>query len=286
MQKDLFGNDFEFIQTGVLRQKFLEPPFSILDTRQGSWQDRKRRWKELGIRPEIKEGLDAKVYDAIAHYKKSISDTSIFDPALCELMYNWFCPSGGKILDPFAGASVRGVVAHTLGYQYTGIDIRKDQVDDNRENGLEILPVNNQPQWYCGDSNVVLDSINGEFDFVFSCPPYADLEVYSDIPGDISNMPYDEFKTAYKSIIRKSCAKLKNAHYACFVVSEVRGKNGNYIGFVPETIKAFEEAGMGFYNEIILINQSGSACLRTRQFERTKKVIRTHQNVLVFKKKN
>ena len=29
------------------------PPFSILDTRQGYWQDRKRAWKDLGIESEV-----------------------------------------------------------------------------------------------------------------------------------------------------------------------------------------------------------------------------------------
>ena len=43
------------------------------------------------------------------------SGTSIFDPVLCELAYRWFCPPGGVVLDPFAGGSVRGIVASKLG---------------------------------------------------------------------------------------------------------------------------------------------------------------------------
>lgn len=31
----------------MLALKFGVPPFSILDTRQGYWQDRKRAWKEI-----------------------------------------------------------------------------------------------------------------------------------------------------------------------------------------------------------------------------------------------
>jgi hypothetical protein len=30
---------------------------------------------------------------------------------LCEIAYRWFSPPGGLILDPFAGGSVRGIVA-------------------------------------------------------------------------------------------------------------------------------------------------------------------------------
>src|SRR5690348_7500784 len=58
--------------------------------------------------------------------------TSIFDPVLCELSYRWFCPPGGKILDPFAGGSVRGIVASCLGFEYTGVELRAEQVAANQ----------------------------------------------------------------------------------------------------------------------------------------------------------
>jgi len=57
--------------------------------------------------------------------------TSIFDPVLCELTYRWFCPPGGRVLDPFAGGSVRGVVAGKLGFRYVGIDLSAEQVAAN-----------------------------------------------------------------------------------------------------------------------------------------------------------
>ena len=159
------------------------------------------------------------------------SNTSIFDPVLCELMYNWFCTNGGHILDPFAGGSVRGIVAHYLGYKYTGIDIRQEQVDSNREQAMGILDVANQPQWYVGDSNIELDAFKDEsFDMVFSCPPYGDLEKYSDLDGDISNMSYDDFMSAYESIIAKACAKLKKGGHAVFVVGEFRDKKAFITG--------------------------------------------------------
>ena len=210
--------------------------------------------------------------------------TSIFDPALCEVLYNWFCVDGKEILDPFAGGSVRGIVANYLGFKYTGIDIRQEQIDSNREQGLDILDIDNQPNWYVGDSNEVLNDFTKEFDFVFSCPPYADLEVYSDLEGDISNMPYINFMKAYEEIIAKSCKLLKSGGYACFVVGEVRDKKGNYIGFVPDTIKAFRNCGMNFYNEGILLDQLGTASMRANGNMKSQKLVKVHQNVLIFKK--
>lgn len=278
---DLFGN--EIIEDVLLRDKFIEPPFSILDTKSGNWQKRKRTWIAKGLKSEI--GRDAKVInmDTVAKEKNTADYVSVFDPALCEVLYHWFCPENGTILDPFAGGSVRGIVANYLGYKYTGIDIRQEQVDSNREQAMDILPIENQPQWYVGDSNELLnDNWNTKFDMVMSCPPYADLEVYSDLDGDISNKPYKQFLELYESIIAKSCNLLKKGGYACFVVGEVRDKNGYYIGFVPDTIKAFEKCGMRFYNEAILLNAIASASMRANGNMKSKKLVKVHQNVLVF----
>ena len=278
---DLWGQ--EIIKDPILRDKFIEPPFSVLDSKTGSWQKRKRVWQGLGIKSEL--GRKENSLGMSKTCSLGEKDTSIFDPALCELLYYWFCPKEGDILDPFAGGSVRGIVANKLGYNYTGIDIREEQIKSNREQAQEILEISNQPSWYIGDSNKVLDEFIREYDLVFSCPPYADLEVYSDLEGDISNKPYEDFLRLYESIIDKSCKLLKKGGFACFVVGEVRDKKGNYIGFVPDTIKAFEKAGLNFYNEAILLNCVGTASMRApRIFGSNKKLVKIHQNVLIFKK--
>jgi DNA modification methylase len=283
---DFWGSPI--VENLLLRDRFIEPPFSILDTKSGSWQNRKRLWKRIGIKSEV--GRDATSFSTAKSsikydYMPNVgSDISIFDPALCEVLYHWFCPKGGTILDPFAGGSVRGIVANYLGFKYTGVDIRPEQIQSNIEQGKLINDALNQPIWHCGDSNEVLDTITNKFDLVFSCPPYADLEVYSDLPGDISNMPYLQFMDVYKSIINKACSKLKIGGYACFVVGEVRDKKGNYIGFVPDTIKAFTSAGVKFYNEAILLNSIGTASIRANNSMKNDKLVKVHQNVLVFKK--
>ena len=293
MAQDLFGN--EVIENELLRDKFIEPPFSVLDTKTGSWQNRKRLWKRLGIRSEV--GRDCKLFsmgtnswETKEEYQDPEStklNTSIFDPALCEVIYRWFVPDEGKILDPFAGGSVRGIVAAYLDYKYTGIDIRPEQIASNIEQAQQIVP-GREPLWVCNDSNIALDYFTNNkllFDIVFSCPPYADLEVYSDLPGDISNMPYAQFMIFYRSIIKKSCALLKPGGYAVFVVGEVRDKNGNYIGFVPDTIDAFIDAGVKYYNEAILLNAIASASMRANGNNMVnKKLVKIHQNILIFKK--
>ena len=288
---DLFGQPI--LKQKVLRDDFIEPPFSVLDTKGANWINRKKKWKRLGIRSEI--GRDAvAIHIGTTAYNENDNGkmseyTSIFDPVLCELMYKWFCDEGGKILDPFAGGSVRGIVAGYLGYNYLGIDLRKEQVDSNVEQANEILVDEDEvkPTWICGDSNKILDTIHEQFDLVFTCPPYADLEVYSDMEDDLSNMDYKKFDETYASIINKSASKLKNGGFFVIVVGEIRrkdDKDGAYLGLVPMTIHNCINAGLKFYNEAILLNPVGSASMRASGNMKTRKLVKIHQNVLVFKK--
>lgn len=213
----------------------------------------------------------------------SSSGTSIFDPVLCELSYRWFCPPGGAILDPFAGGSVRGIVASCLGYAYTGVELRAEQVDANRAQSP--VATGPTPVWHVGDSRDIGRIAPGAYDMIFSCPPYADLEVYSENPADLSTLPYETFRRDYTAIIAETCALLKPDRFACFVVGEVRGKDGAYYGFVPDTVEAFRQAGLRFYNEAILVTAAGSLPIRAgKQFLAGRKLGKTHQNVLTFVK--
>ena len=262
-------------------------PFSILDTRTKEWQDRKRYWVQTY---NIQSELGREDTESRARFWED-NTISIFDATLCEYMYQWFTPNGGMILDPFAGGSVRGIVATEMGYQYDGIDLSKSQIEENQKQSTK-------PNWMVGDSDDILDTINteitGEYDFVFTCPPYYDLEVYSDNPLDISTMEDNEFDKKYFSILNKAAKKLKNNIFFAVVVSEVREQSvtgnykiGKYKGLVNKTIQACEEAGLHFYNDMILFNsQHQAARVVDTYFKRNRKVASVHQNILVFVKGN
>lgn len=297
-----------------LVDRFIIPPFSVLDSRQGYWQERKKKWNDLfdsqatredievisktgqapaiyQLRNEMREKLGREPeWDEILEYAKKkgmhiYAGASVFDPVLTEIAYTWFCPPAATIIDPFAGGSVRGIVAGLLGHNYHGIDLREDQVQANRKQADKLNAKG--VQWYTGDSQNIKDLLPAglQADFIFSCPPYYDLELYSDNPADLSNMSYEEFKAAYINIILNSVARLKDNRFACFVVGDIRDKNGIYRKFVSETISAFEQGGAMLYNEIILVNVAGSLPVRiNRQFGTYRKVGKMHQNVLVFYK--
>lgn len=310
---DLFGEVIKPKATGPVAERFTIPPFTILDAKQGEWQERKRAWAAIGIVGEVGRDNGLTFNGAAAWqtmnsaegrgknligYSKTCSlgdkDTSIFDPVVCELAYRWFSPERGQIVDPFAGGSVRGIVAKALNRKYWGCDLRHEQIAANIQQAEDIfdgyeghsgdLSGLERPdlEWVCGDSMDTLETAP-DADFVFSCPPYGDLEVYSDNPLDLSSMEWHTFVAAYKRIILRSVKKLKPDSFACFVVGDFRDKKGFYRNFVSETIDGFEQAGARLYNEAILATSVGSAAMRvTKQFESGRKMAKTHQNVLVF----
>lgn len=211
----------------------------------------------------------------------NLTGTSIFDPVLCEVLYNWYSPAGGVVFDPFAGGSVRGITAEMLGRHYIGIDLSERQIDANRANG-DVFNV--CPAWHCDDSrNADRYLPDGSADLVFSCPPYFDLEQYSDHPLDLSAMSWADFCTAYKDIIDISCRKLKENRFAVFVVGEIRDRKGAYRDFVGLTKRLFMENGLHLYNDGILLEMYGTAPMRAgRLFDASRKTVKVHQNVLVF----
>lgn len=289
--RDLFGSPITHLSK--LRERFVAPPFSVLMAQSGEWQARKRAWIQLGIkseegRPEVQARMKALAkYVSNGKHKDgkppSWVTTSIFDPVLCECCYRWWCPPDGQIVDPFAGGSVRGIVAGALGYKYWGCDLSEVQVEANRTQSGNIDTAI-KPKWVCGDSREKIEDAP-DADFLFSCPPYGDLEVYSDDPKDISTMSFPDFVEAYKEIIKKSCERLKDNRFACFVVGDFRNKDGILQNFPGLTNFAFKQAGLKLYNENILATVAGTAMVRaSRQFLAGRKNVRTHQNVLVYVK--
>lgn len=274
----------------TLAERFVVPPFSVLDARQGYWQKRKRAWLALGIQSELGRAKMQNSLQTVWEVKTgkygqdadSWVTSSIFDPVLCELAYRWFCPPGGLVLDPFAGGSVRGIVASRLGRRYVGVDLSETQIAANVVQGESLVP-DSMPNWIVGDGLDVAILAPGDYDFVFTCPPYADLEVYSDDPRDLSTMAYIDFLATYRRIIAASVAMLKDDRFACICVGDIRDKKGCYRNFVSDTIAAFLDTGMHLYNEAILVTAAGSLPIRVgRQFEAGRKLGKTHQNVLVF----
>jgi hypothetical protein len=275
------------------------PPFTVLDSRTLAWRMRKHEWEVKGV-------VGAKGRDANLMYSEENiqaaqptfssrmagAATSIFDPFLCELLYAWFCPKGGTIIDPFAGGVTRGAVASLMGFRYFGIDLREEQIQTNKAQMAAMATTTSmpKPRWLQGDSarlaRILARAGCDESDFVMSGPPYFDMEKYSDDVNDLSNMTWEEFKTTYDKIIKQCVAHLKDNRFAAFMVQDVRDqKTGYYRGFICETVAAFERHGAHLYNDAILLNPTGLAAMKANKlFNRSRKLSPCHQHIVIFVK--
>lgn len=285
----------------TLKDRFMEVPTTILNTQSGNWVSRKQRWIKLGVKGHAgrcelsKKANDFKNLNKISKPKNSLAQkneeqgyVSVFNPALAELMYNWFCPDNGTVLDPFAGGISRGAVAAYMGISYTGIDLRKEQIDSNYQlfanmDGSDLIT--HKPKWIVADSNSYIDTIEDKsFDMILTCPPYGDLEVYSDIDGDLSNMKIDEFNRVLSEILIKSSKKVNDSGYVVIVAGDYRDKKGYLVDFLGTIKNAMSSAGCRLYNELILITPLANKAMTANMLMRNKKMIKTHENILVFKK--
>ena len=278
----------------TLENRFGFSPFSVLRTMNKNWLDRKRHWVSLGLKGEVgREGTTAhsfntKEWAADKGKTGAKHNTSLFDPFLCELVYRWFTPhKNSLIIDPFAGGPPRGIVAGTMGHRYIGTDLNKTQIQANYDNLEEYMYDIKGVSWH-NMNGLHLDTLytlaDEKADLVFTCPPYGDLELYTDDPDDISNMDYDSFMGTLLGILLRAFNCLNDNRFMVVVVSDFRNpKTGLYRGFPAELTYKLKDMNVQLYNEFILVNSEGTLPFRvTKQFQQNRKAGKMHQNVLVF----
>ena len=310
---------------GNINEDFIIFPCSILDQSNSKWQDRKKYWiKRLDINDNVnsREGtlrlgntlIYRKTYKCYLDFKHknneqlsfeefvekfnppefeedkqniSAKGVSVFDPVLSELSCKWFSPYlGGKIFDCFAGDCFKGLVFALCGYEFTGIELRQEQVDSNINCCKKFENLN--LKYICDDGQNVDKYLEKESqDLLFSCPPYYNLEVYSDLPNDASNQKnYSDFLKILDNAYSKSIKILKDNRFAVIVVGNIRDKQGFYYNFINDIINIFNKNGMFLLNELILKEPVNARRFLSRRNFKSRKIIKIHQNILVFYKGN
>jgi hypothetical protein len=289
-KEDIITNDDKEIQAiQKLEDKFIVPPFSILNAREGKWQERKKYWKDLiqdtGITRDTGNQTNTR-YRSVEGFSAAREEEnvgSVLDPVLSEIIIKWFGLEKSKMFDCFSGDTVFGYVSSYLGNNFKGIELRQSQVDFNNERTKGF-----NATYICDDGRNILNHIEKESqDLLFSCPPYFDLEVYSDLSNDASNQKlYKDFLLILDTAFSNAIKCLKENRFAVIVCGDVRDKKGNYYRFPDHIKEIFEKNNMPLYNELILIDPVGNLQMRVGKYMEHRKVGKTHQNVLVFYKGN
>lgn len=272
----------EVIESQKLADKFLIPPFDIFNARAKEWLDRKRSWNNL-INDKAQARETATVIENISFASINSPEVSILDPVLSEIINLWFTPyTNCNTFDCFAGDTVFGFVSSYLGNNFTGIELRKEQVDFNNKQteGLNA-------KYICDDGQNVCNHIEAESqDLLFSCPPYFDLEVYSDLENDASNQKsYADFLKILDNAFSNAIKCLKNDRFAVIVVGDVRDKKtGKYYNFPNDIINIFVKNDLCLYNNIKILTPIGTAQIRAGRYMQNRKTAHIYQDVLVFYK--
>lgn len=263
-----------------LADTYIVPPFTVLDSRQGKWQIRKKLWRKvIGDLGETRQGkLGTHILMARIN-----AGVSIFDPVLAEIIAYWFTPKEKSLIfDCFAGG-VSGFVFAYSGHTFTGVELRKEQAELNQ---ARVNEANLPAKYINDDGRNIINYLEPESqDLFFSCPPYYDLEKYSDLPNDASNQrTYEDFLALLKTAFHNSIKLLKQNRFAVIVIGDIRDKNGVYRRFPFHITEIMLEAGMTYLNELVLLTSISSAQIRARRQFNMRKNTKTHQNVLVFYK--
>lgn len=206
---------------------------------------------------------------------------SVFNPQLAQMILAAYCEPNSKIYDPFGGGGTRGYIATKMGHTYTGVEIREEEVNrikNQMDNwGLSFELINADSSEYKPDQI---------YDFCYTCPPYYDLELYSNLEGDLSNQSsYEEYLAKLKTVVENVYSCLKKDSLAVFVVGNFRHSSGRLEHLNGDFIRLAKECGFILWDELIWCGASNVALTRCGKFEKNRKCVRMHEYVIILKKK-
>ena len=236
----------------------------------------------IAIVKELKEVINDTAQTRELEQKRNSFDgkASVFNPHLAQMILAAYCLPNARIYDPFGGGGTRGYVAAKMGHRYLGVEIRENEVNRINEE---------MSRWKLTFELIAADSRyyqpDGKYDFSFTCPPYYDLEVYSNQEGDLSNLlTYGDFLTELEKVVTRVFNCLKEGAFSVWVVGNFRNKTGALEHLNGDLIKIAKKVGFIMWDELIWKGASSVALTRSGLFESNRKSVRMHEYILIFKK--
>lgn len=258
-------------------------PNPTFATRDGCWQGVNGYSNVVNTRRHVDE-----TGEVVATTKSHNGNASVLDPLACEIIARFFMPSdGGRIYNPFGGGVQMGFVAGVCGYEYLASEIRQNQVDANNAICSQFAP---RVKWVQADSSAYVP--DGEFDLIFTCPPYYKVEKYLDYDGkppagEINSTPtYEEFKELLFSGYRQAIARLKENRFFVVMTGDSRDKTGAYHCHEAETELFMKEQGLSVYNRIVYLECEFTRLAHAKRTLNTRKFPKREQKIIVGFKGN
>jgi DNA modification methylase len=260
-----------------VREQFGFLPLSIIKPTKES----KIRWKEAYFDDgEIEIRKDSAGYnsDGTIGFQKM----SEFHAGLAENLIRYWSLKGARVVDPFAGRVTRAVVTTKLDREYYGYEI----TPNTYKRALTHFDKHNiNPTLYNGDGCKLEYTEDNFADLVMTCPPYFNIEQYESCDGQLSDIKgYDNFLLAMNECVKNVERILKPGGFAVFVVADFR-VGGELKSFSSDLINQFKNNDMIHWDTIIMENISPYANFTTYQAACKRYTPKTHEYILVFRKK-
>lgn len=270
-----------------LEKEFGVMPFSVWDLSAALKYDNQIR-REIGeVKGATTREGSGRYFGGAGKNTKFKATASYFQPFLARVIVRSYAKVGAVVYDPFSSI-VRPYVAAVEGRTYFGCEIREEEADHINavlfSRGMDDRAVVISAD--CCKTNPP-----PSVDLVFTCPPYWNLERYSDLPGDLSTLDdYAHFLNTLGRAVGLATSTLKKDGFCVLVVGDFRDYScgrkriSRLVPFCGDVIRVVEaSAGLHLYDRIVVKKPLGTAPSRVKMWNK-RKTVRVHEEVLVFRR--
>jgi len=204
------------------------------DTAYEKWHDDKALTS--AVRFQLSHGDPVLPHRVLRALTMQYRTPGVFRPVVAKHLYTTYCKPGGKVWDPCAGWGGRLMGAVTAGVEYLGTDVEFATVEGNREIAKAL-----------GAQASLVHSPAEEFDppevdFVFTSPPYFDVEHYGVSPSQSFRL-YENFDAWVEGFLRPVIeTALKAAPVLALNVAPIR-KRKQVIDLPSKVVEVATEVG-------------------------------------------
>ncbi len=203
----------------------------------------------------------------------SRANFSPFPNEIVTLCYEFYLRNATHIFDPFSGWGERGDGARRHGKKYIGFDISPDAC----AKAVGDYGIVN----YCVDSRYADPP---EFDGLFTCPPYWNLEKYAHPSGLDREKKWQDFLRWLDYIFMRSFKAAKPGSNFCVMVGDWR-KDHIYYDLEWNVCEMFKGFGAEIVDKVVVSRSKVSKIkIMLPQAKRLGYSVRVHENLLVFRK--
>jgi hypothetical protein len=205
--------------------------------------------------------------------QSSRNQYSNFPREVGDLSYALYLRKSSLVFDPFAGWGERGALAKIHDKKYCGYDISAEAIGQASHR----YQVNNTlADSRCADIPV--------FDGLLTCPPYWNLETYSDI--GIENAPsFAVFCREMRLVWRRCFDAAKKGALFCVQVGDWRS-DGEYFDLTYQTMRAFDDMGAEPVDSVVISRKRITKIkIMVPQAVRLGYTVKVHETLLVYRKR-